>query len=204
MIFQPGIYRCLGPCLTAALLANAAAAADVSSYRVTRGDVRVVCPMTVGGSFEAKTSTLDGSLTEESSRPAAFAGSVSVDLKDLDTGIGLRNDHLRTQYLEVEKGDGFDKAVLSDIRLGDIDWATFQGKTGFTGTFLLHGTRKTIAGQAEIRKDGAVVKVEAGFPVTLADFGIAKPQYLGIGVKEKVEATVSLVLSPAPQAGGSR
>jgi hypothetical protein len=40
--------------------------------------------------------------------------------------------------------------------------------------------------------------------VTLADFGIAKPQYLGIGVRNEVEARVSLLLSPAPQGGSSR
>jgi len=174
------------------------------SWRVSAGDVRVICPLTVGGSFEAKTTALAGSVVEESSRPAVLAGAVTVDLKSLDTGIGLRNDHLRSVYLEVERGDGFDKAVLTDIRLGDVDWDTFQGRTAFTGTILLHGTKRAVKGEAQIRRVGATLRVEAGFPLSIAEFGIAKPQYLGIGVKNDVEAKVTLVLSPDVRAARAR
>lgn len=196
--------RRLGWVFAALLVARGAGAADAPSWRVIKGDVRVICPMTVGGSFEAKTSTLEGSLTERSAQPAALAGSVSVDLRSLDTGIELRNEHLRSEYLQVDKGYGFDRAVLSDIHLGDIDWETFQGRTKFTGTFFLHGSTKSIAGDAEILKEGSMVRVEAEFPVSLSDYGIAKPQYLGIGVKSEVEAKVSLVLSSGLEAGSSR
>lgn len=190
--------------IAAALATQPLGAADLPSWRVSTGDVRVICPLTVGGSFEAKTTMLEGSITEMTSQPAVFEGAVSVDLKSLDTGIGLRNDHLRNEYLEVDKGDGFDKAVLSDIRLGDVDWERFQGKTAFTGTILLHGIRKAIQGEARIRKEGSSMRVEAGFPLTIADFGIAKPQYLGIGVKNEVVAKVTLVLSPELRTGGAR
>lgn len=196
--------RGLGLIFAAMLAAGPALASDAPSWRVIKGDVRVICPMTVGGSFEAKTSTLEGSLTEQSAQPASLAGYVSVDLKSLDTGIGLRNEHLRSEYLQVDKGDGFDRAVLSDIRLNDVDWDTFQGKTKFTGTFLLHGSKKTISGDAEISKEGPVVRVKADFPVKLSEYGISKPQYLGIGVKSEVEAKVSLELSPASERGSSR
>jgi hypothetical protein len=149
--------------------------------------------MTVGGSFEAKTSSLDGVVTVAVARPAVLAGDLSVDLRSLDTGIDLRNDHLRREYLEVDRGEGFDKAVLSDVHLGDVDWESFQGKTDFTGR-----------GHAEIRRKEGLVLVEARFPVTLANFGIPKPQYLGIGVKDEVEARVDLELRAASIVGGSR
>jgi hypothetical protein len=161
---------------------------------VTRGEVRVVCPMTVGGSFEAKTGSLVGNLTLATPRPPALDGELSVDLATLDTGIGLRNDHLRGEYLEVGRGAGFTRATLSDIRLGDVDPLTFQGRTAFAGTFLLHGAQKAITGQAEIRREGSAIRVEASFPVILADYGIPKPQYLGVGVKTEVQVRVFLVL----------
>jgi hypothetical protein len=161
--------------------------------------------MTVGGSFEAKTSSLTGALAVGDSRPAVISGDLSVDLRTLDTGMGMRNDHLRNEYLEVGHGEGFERAVLSEIHLGDVDPATFQGRTGFTATFLLHGAKRTVTGHAEIHRDGSSVRVEAGFPVTLADYGIAKPRYLGVGVKDEVEIKVSLVAVPgAAQAGGPR
>ncbi len=207
MISGPSIFRILRLMVVMAVVGLATesfAAVDAPSWRVREGDVRVVCPLTVGGSFEAKTSVLEGNVTERSSRPAILVGSVSVDLKSLDTGIGLRNDHMRNVYLEVDKGEGFDKAVLSDIHLGDVDWETFEGQTSFTGTFFLHGTKKTITGRAEIRKQGSMVRIKAGFPLSIADFGIAKPQYLGIGVKNEVQAKVNLVLSPDLPTGASR
>jgi hypothetical protein len=69
---------------------------SVSPWRVDQGEVRVTCPMTVGGSFEAKTTTLKGSVIASATGAPAFDGSLAVDLRTLDTGIGLRNEHLRT------------------------------------------------------------------------------------------------------------
>jgi len=186
---------------TVAAVAAAASADDVgSAWQVARGDVRVVCPMTVGGSFEAKTSSLSGTLTLTAPHPATFSGTLSVDLRSLDTGIGLRNEHLRGNYLEVGKGSGYEQAVLSDIRLdGD---AAVQGRTGFSGKLQLHGTTRDVKGQAEVHRDGSSVRVDASFPVSVSDYGIPKPQYLGVGVRNEVQVKVSLVATPA--AAGAR
>jgi YceI-like domain len=155
--------------------------------------------MTVGGNFEARTASLTGSISlgttgSTSSAPSSGGseGRFAVDLRTLDTGIDLRNEHLRRTYLEVDKGEGFNRATLSDVQLGDLNIATLEGKTPFTATLLLHGTKKPIKGQAEIRRNPAGLLIEATFPVTLADFGIPKPQYLGVGVKSQVQVKVSM------------
>ncbi|HXY39242.1 MAG TPA: YceI family protein [Vicinamibacteria bacterium] len=189
--------------LAAALAGTAASADDVgSAWQVSRGDVRVVCPMTVGGSFEAKTSSLSGTLTLSAPRPATFSGTLAVDLRSLDSGIGLRNEHLRDNYLEVGKGSGYEQAVLSDIRL-DGDSAV-QGRTGFSGKLQLHGTTREVKGQAEVHRDGNSVRVDASFPVSVSDYGIPKPQYLGVGVRNEVQVKVSLVATPAAAPAGAR
>jgi hypothetical protein len=178
-----------------ALLPCNPAASESQDWQVSKADVRVVCPITVGGSFEARTSSLTGSIafgaggSSSSTPPSA---SFAVDLRTLDTGIDLRNEHLRRNYLEVDKGHGFDTATLSEIQLGDINLETFEGKTSFTAALLLHGTKKSIKGQAEIRRSPSAILVDATFPVTLADYGIPKPQYLGVGVKSQVQVKVSL------------
>src|SRR5687767_11543187 len=96
------------------ILVGLALAAVVTSttYRIEQGAVRVICPMTIGGSFDAKTTALSGSVTTGPSGSHAFDGSLAVNLRTLDTGIGLRNQHLRENYLEVDKGPGFDTATL--------------------------------------------------------------------------------------------
>jgi polyisoprenoid-binding protein YceI len=181
--------------LLVALPAARALGAD-SSWSVVRGDVRVVCPLTVGGSFEAKTGAIRGTVTL-GAPGAALGGDLSVDVATLDTGIDLRNEHLRSNYLEVGRGPGFDRAVLSEIRLGAADPRGFEGKTTFTGTFLLHGATNPIAGQATIRREGRAVRVEASFSVMVTAFGIEKPRYLGVGVTDQLTVTVSLLAEPA-------
>jgi polyisoprenoid-binding protein YceI len=197
--------KTLGHLLAVALpLLPAVAWPAETSWRIVRGEVHVACPMTVGGSFEAKTPAVSGTITLTTPRPPAFSGGIGVDLRTLETGISLRDDHLRREYLEVDKGSGYDTAVLSDIRLGDVDPTTFQGKTTFRGTFALHGTSRPVSGTAEVRREGATVRVEATFPVTISDYGIPKPTYLGVGVRNEVQVKVSLVAAPEAAAGGPR
>ena len=178
-------------------------AADRASWSVARGEVTILCPMTVGGGFEARSRALVGSLELQSERPVVLTGELMVDLTTLDTGIGLRNEHLRNQYLEVGKGNGFDKAVLSGLQLGEVDPATFQGRTGFSGHLTLHGMKVAVKGDAAIRREASSVLVEASFPVKIADHGIAKPQYLGVGVRDEVQVKVSLVLLSSTAPAGS-
>ena len=174
--------------------------AATGGWVVMSGNVHVVCPLTVGGSFEAKTTSLTG-MVAPSASGSPSSGQLLVDLRTLDSGIDLRNDHLRNKYLETEKGEGFNTAVLSDIDLGKVDPQTFQGRTMFTATLLLHGTKKPIAGLVEIKRGRSSVRVNASFPVTLADYGIAKPQYLGIGVKDQVLVEVVFDAAPVAAAG---
>jgi polyisoprenoid-binding protein YceI len=166
-----------------------------SAWRVVSGEVRVECPMTVGGSFEARTNAIEGTVTLAPSA-VVFAGELSVDLRTLDTGIGLRDEHLKGRYLEVDRGPEFERAILSEIRLGEGDPLAVQGKARFTGTFRLHGTRRPIAGVAAVRRQEGAVRVEASFPVTVTEFGIARPEYLGVGVKDQVNVKVLLVARP--------
>lgn len=165
--------------------------AAAGAWRVPQGDVRVMCPMTIGGSFDAKTSAVSGSLTASAAHPPAFDGSLAVDLRTLDTGISLRNDHLREKYLEVDKGAGYDKAVLSDIDLKGLNPDAPEGKGSFTGSLTLHGVTKTVAGPVEVKKTGSGLRVKASFPVNLPDYNIPEPRYLGVGVKNTVQVEVT-------------
>ena len=174
-----------------ASLSAAVASAAGGSWRVGQGDVSVKCPMTVGGSFDATSSALTGTLTASTARPSALDGSVAVDLRTIDTGISLRNDHLREKYLEVDKGAGYDQAVLSDVVLQGLNADGPGGKGSFTGSLMLHGVKKTVTGPVEVRQAGTAWRVRASFPVNLPDYNIEKPRYLGVGVKDTVQVSVT-------------
>ena len=172
-------------------------AAAAEPWRVAQGDLRIAVPLRPGGGFEAKSNSLVGSLTLGGGAPLALGGELAVDLTAIDTGIDLRNRHLRENYLEVAK-PGLDKAVLSEIRLTDATGEAFDGKTGFTGTLRMHGVSKPISGSAEIHHVGDAVRVAASFALTLTDFGIEPPQYMGVGVANRLGVKVSFTASHGP------
>jgi polyisoprenoid-binding protein YceI len=162
------------------------------AWRVDAGQVVIVVPLKPGGAFEAKTSSLAGRLAlTGSGAPMALEGELAVDLASIETGIALRDQHLRERYLEIPRGTGFDRAVLSDIVLRDADGAGFRGDTAFEGTLLLHDVRRPLAGKGVIRAAPDGVRVEASFALTLTDFGIVPPEYMGVGVASKVAVRVS-------------
>lgn len=166
------------------------ASAQARSWTVQTGDVRVRCPLTIGGSFEARTRRITGAL--RSTEMTALDGTVVVDLADLDTGIALRNEHLRDTYLEVGRGPDFSRAVMSDIRVSGIDLASPAGKGSFEAMLALHGVMRAVRGQVEVRRAGQGSRIQASFPVVLKEFGIAEPRYLGVGVRDEVTVQVNL------------
>ena len=179
-----------------ALLAPAGLAAEGPSWRLEKGDVKILVPLKPGGAFAATTTALTGTLTLEGAKPARLVGEASMDLTTIDTGIALRNQHLRENYLDVAKGDGFNKAVLSDIQLAEASGETFDGTTPFTGTMLLHGVKKPVAGTVEIHSEGTSRRVRAEFPLVLTDWGVTPPEYLGVGVGSRLLVKVTLTAIP--------
>jgi polyisoprenoid-binding protein YceI len=161
------------------------------ALRVTGGEVTVVCPLTVGGSFEAKTNAVTGEVRPVEQAGTAV-GALQVKLDTLQTGIALRDRHMRSNYLEVEKGGEYATAMLENIRV-----EKFDGKGTFRGDLTLHGQRREVVGTSAVqRKDGGV-RVEAEFPVRVSEFGIAEPTYLGVGVRDEVQVKVKLTARPA-------
>jgi polyisoprenoid-binding protein YceI len=178
------------------LLAASGLAAEVPSWRLERSEVKILVPLKPGGAFAATTTALTGTLTLEGAKPARLAGDVSMDLSTIDTGIALRNQHLKENYLEVAKGEGFNKAVLSDINLPEVGGETFDGTTPFTGTLLLHGVKKPVAGTVEIHSEGTSRRVRAEFPLVLTDWAVTPPEYLGVGVGSRLLVKVTLIATP--------
>lgn len=171
--------------------APGAKAAAGESWTFTSGEVRVRCRLTVGGSFDAVTSAISGELRPEEENARRIAGRVRVGLDELDTGIALRNSHLRERYLEVGRGESFREAVLSALELGEpLTRGVRDRETGFAGVLSLHGEERRVEGEARlVRRDGRL-RVEAEFPLSLAEFGIPPPRYLGVGVRDELTIRV--------------
>src|SRR5215216_2549365 len=176
-----------------AMFFSATFAAAEQQLHVAGGDVTVVCPLTVGGSFEASTKALSGDVGAAPQQAGDVGGALLVKLDTLETGIGLRDRHLRENYLEVGKGSGYDVATLENIQLEKA-----EGKGAFHATLLLHGQKRHVSGTATLRRrsDGTT-HVNAEFPVKVSEFDIPKPTYLGVGVRDEIQVKVAFNASPA-------
>jgi polyisoprenoid-binding protein YceI len=176
-----------------ALSSSSTFAAAEERLHVAGGDVTIVCPLTVGGSFEARTKALSGLVGPAQEQAGAIDGALLVKLDSLETGIGLRDRHLRENYLEVGKGSGYDVATLENIRIEKGD-----GKGTFHATLLLHGQKREVSGTSTLRRrsDGTT-HVDAEFPLKVSEFEIPKPTYLGVGVRDEIQVKVAFNASPA-------
>lgn len=114
---------------------------------------------------------------------------VSVPLATLDTGIDLRNRHMREKYLETDK---YPNATLvvdrASIKL-PADGASVQGSA--TGQMTIHGKTKPVTFQYVIRREGGVYVAEGKVPLNIKDFDINIPSYLGVTVKPDIETAVT-------------
>jgi len=113
---------------------------------------------------------------------------VEVDLATLKTGIGLRDRHMRENHLETER---YPQAIFRGARIVPAAGQPAGARRSLTtapqtmeiaGEFELHGVRRALRlpvvlslHEAEGR---AILKIECHFQVGLADYGIARPQFL--------------------------
>ena len=167
---KPSWRSALHSCLVLALLSvlpgvgGTQPSPGTESWSIAAGDVRVRCRMTVGGSFNAVTSSVSGTLRRATTDTGSYSGELRVDLSTLDTGIGLRNEHLRSSYLELDRGPEFHDAVLSGIVLDEPPRAgDGRHDTRFSGTLTLHGVQRTVRGEAELRRWDGRMQVATQF-----------------------------------------
>ena len=134
----------------------------------------VAVKLSPAGSFKAETREVKGSAVHEGSK--FTAKNIVVDLKSLNSGISLRDDHAKNKYLEVGKHPS---AILVS--------ATGENGKG-SGVIKIKGIEKPISGTYKVKGK----ELEAEFDLKLSDFGITGIKYMGVGVSDLVKVTVSV------------
>lgn len=117
-------------------------------------------------------------------------GNMKFELSTIDTGIPMRNDHMKEKYLQV-KDHPTATLELTDVKLAK-DWDPAKpklDKSDFTGTLTLHGQKQPVNGTFTV---GDKKDVSAKFKVKLTDYKIDIPSYLGATVANEVEVTVNI------------
>lgn len=120
-------------------------------------------------------------------------GVAQVDLSSFDTGISMRDRHMKEKYLEVEK---FGEAKLS-FKSAKIpaEIVNGQGTIEVPAELELHGKKNPVQVKVTAIKKGDALSPACQFKIKLSDYGIEIPQFSGITVANEVEITASLELS---------
>jgi len=117
-------------------------------------------------------------------------GNFEFQVATLDTGIDLRNEHMREKYLNVKEHPTA-KLEIKNLQLKeDFSLAKPQvNETSFEGQLTLHGVTKSIRGKFKV---GDKRDVSAEFKIKLSDFNVDIPKYLGVTVADEVNVDVKI------------
>ena len=116
----------------------------------------------------------------------------TVAAEDIDTGIGLRNKHMRG-YLEADKYPTVTFSVpRADVQLPEDGKET---KGTVRGQLTFHGVTKTAVTSYTIKKKKSVWKIDARFEYDIREHGIKTPSYLGVTVDPVMPVTAKLEVS---------
>lgn len=116
-----------------------------------------------------------------------IAGVIDVDLNTFDTGIGLRNSHMKEKYLHTTQYPNA-QLTIQKVQLPE-GWRQMEKKfedIGFEGLLKLHGIEKPVTGKMNFTQTGKVIDGSAQFRLKISDFQIDVPSYAGIKVADEV------------------
>lgn len=202
---SPAIHAGLAAIFATALL-GAAGGAHAVRYEVRPGEPNLVrfeskAPLE---SFDGRTRAASGFIELN---PEALGDSIelaiTVDLASLDTGIPLRDRHMRENHLETAR---YPAAVFRGGRLNGLAGrALSPGQTvrgEVEGSFLLHGIERPLKVPVEVTREqddeGERLRVRAAFGVRLADHEISRPQFLVLKLQDTQHVTVELAATRVP------
>lgn len=114
-------------------------------------------------------------------------GTAEVKLESFDTGINLRNQHMKEKYLETAKYPQSTVTLKPVTLSGDTTKPTYEWSGPFEGTLKLHGVEKPIKGDLKVAKADEKWKGNFSFSFELQDYGVDVPKYLGITVSKAVQ-----------------
>ena len=145
-----------------------------------------------------KTSQVRGYVTVD---PADISGSargkIEVDLASLQTGIGMRDRHMREQYLETDK---YPKTIFEITRVIEAGENVLEDQKPvemiLEGNFTVHGVTKVIevpvtaelikeSEDTKARHPGDILHIQTTFDVLLSDHQINRPQFVFLKLDEK-------------------
>jgi hypothetical protein len=119
---------------------------------------------------------------------------LEVDLGSLDTGVGMRNRHMRDDYLEVKRYPyAIYTGVIQSVR------ATGPGAFRVTaaGTMMIHGVKKPMEVPCDVLEAGTGYRAHCALHVQLSDFDIEIPRLMFLKLSNDIGLDVAFTVKPS-------
>lgn len=190
--------------LTGTLVVALSAFAAGNSFTIEAGKVQNVtfhskAPLE---SFDGTTSSVSGIIDVDPMNLDSASGTCRVDMATLDTGIGLRNQHMRENHLNTDK---YPEAVFQLISLSGADKLESGNEVSLEahGKFTLHGVTRDMvipataiwypdASSTVLKSSGSALHITGEFQVVLPDYEIPRPEFLFLKVAESQRVTLDV------------
>ena len=144
--------------------------------------------------FEGTTNKIDGYLAHEGAEITTGSDLYfEVDLRTLDTGIGLRNRHMREDYLHTDKYPyaKFSGKIIEAVPSGD------KTKVKVKGSMDIHGVKRGMEVSGTLSPSGDKLRISTKFDVKLTDHKIEVPQFMFMKIDENMDLVLDFTLKKA-------
>lgn len=150
-------------------------------------------------SFKGRTNQISGSIETDLAQLAdSLRFRIEVDLASLDTGIGLRNQHMRDNHLET---DTFPTAVFAG---GNVESTTSPALTPGTsatvrlaGELSLHGVTRPVEIDVNLTLvESGALNVSSDFVINLSAHDIKRPKFLVLKLADEQKIHVGFTAQP--------
>lgn len=137
--------------------------------------------------FEGVTNNIDGYLFNSNNILSGSEIYFEVDLRTLDTGIGLRNRDMRENYLKTDKYPmtNYKGKIIYADKVSDAEY-----KVTVDGKMFIHGVTRDLKVNGNLFPVEDGYRVKAYFEILLSDYDVKIPKLMFM----KISNTIKLVL----------
>lgn len=113
--------------------------------------------------------------------------SFQVDLAAIDTGIGLRNKHMRNKYLETDTYPyaTYNGSITQVDATSDTTW-----NIQTAGTMTIHGVEQQVEVSGTVTETADGYAVDSEFELNISDYDIKQPQFLLVKMNKVVSLSI--------------
>jgi len=142
--------------------------------------------------FEGVTDKIDGYLYLEGNDLTKNSEMYfEIDLNSLDTGIGLRNRHMREDYLETDKFP-FTYFKGKIVEANEANGSQYSVKVA--GKIFIHGVEQDLNTEGSMIKVGDSYRIQTDFMVKLSDFNIEIPSLMFLKINEHMDVRLDFYI----------